>query len=224
MAFLPFARELGESLAAEDRVAVFSFDSHLKFRLDFTSDREAIRNAITNTLWLDFPPPPPPVDEPSLAPHLDRKAMRDAAHPETGLLLVANALKSFPGSKTILLLGWGFGQMTEAGVTMKWQWKETRAALEGARITIFALDTTDADSHSHEAGLMTAAEETGGFYAKTHLFPRVALDRVQRTLAGHYELELRAPDGLDAGSQSLDVRVKKRGVYVLAPASVLIRR
>src|SRR5688572_27231126 len=42
MHFLLYAEKTLEMLEPEDRVAVFSFDSHLKFRLDFTSDKEKI--------------------------------------------------------------------------------------------------------------------------------------------------------------------------------------
>jgi hypothetical protein len=205
-------------------VAVFSFDSHLKFRLDFTGDREAIAEALDRTLFIDHPPPPPVVPAPSLASRLDREAMKRASDSEEALLLVANALQPIPGPKTLLLLGWGLGHLTSSGVRMKWNWDVTRDALLAAKVTVISLDTTYAESHDLQVGLEVAAAETGGFYAKTHVFPQIAVDSVQRTLSGHYELSLRTSDALHAGSQTLDVRVKKRGVAVLAPASVLIRR
>lgn len=224
MKFLQHADALLETLAPEDRAAVFSFDSHLKFRLDFSSDREAIRRALRDTIFIDHPPPPPIVPSPSLAAKLDREAMRRAAHSESGLLLVANALRSIPGPKSLLLLGWGLGERGLGGVSMKRGWKAARAALDAARVSIFSLDTTNADYHDLEIGLASAAEQTGGFYAKTHVFPQIAIERLQRTLSGHYELTLRAVDGLEPGTRELVVRVQRRGAIVLAPASVLIRR
>ena len=86
MRFLQYADELLDTLTPEDRVAVFSFDSHLKFRLDFSSDRDAIRDALRQTIFIDRPPPPPIVPSPSLAARLDRDAMRRAAQSEKGLL------------------------------------------------------------------------------------------------------------------------------------------
>jgi hypothetical protein len=224
MKFLQYADALLDTFAAEDRIAVFSFDSHLKFRLDFSSDRAAIREALRETIFIDYPPPPPMVPSPSLAAYLDRDAMRRAAQSETGLMLVANAMRSMSGTKTILLLGWGLGERTGSGVTMRYQWKDARAALDAARVSLFALDTTDADYHDLEVGLIAAAEQTGGFYAKTHIFPRVAIERLQRTLSGHYELTLRAAEELELGTKELSVRVKRRGATVLAPATVSIRR
>ena len=224
MRFLQYADELLDTLTPEDRVAVFSFDSHLKFRLDFSSDRDAIRDALRQTIFIDRPPPPPIVPSPSLAARLDRDAMRRAAQSEKGILLIANALRSIPGPKTILLLGWGLGQLSPGGgVSMKRDWAAARAALDAARVSLFALDTTDADYHDLEVGLIAAAEQTGGFYAKTHIFPQGVIDRLERTLSGHYELTLRATGELQPGTKNLTVRVKRRGATVLAPSSVWIR-
>src|SRR6185503_16473584 len=131
-------------------------------------------------------------------------------------------LRHIPGPKSLLLLGWGLGERTIAGVRMKRQWDPARHALDAARVSIFALDTTDADYHDLEVGLIAAAEQTGGFYAKTHVFPRIAIERLQRTLSGHYELTLRAVDNLKPGTQNLSVRVKRRGATILAPSSVFI--
>ena len=221
--FLRYADDMIAALAPEDRIAVFSFDSHLKFRLDLTSDKQQVIEALTDTISIDHPPPPPAVPEPALAPHLDRNAMRRAAHSETALLLVAHALRQVPGTKSLLLLGWGLGERTPLGVRMKRDWKAARYALDASRTSIFALDTSYADYHDLELGLQTAAAETGGFYAKTHLFPGIAVERLQRTLTGHYELTLRASESLERDTHMLDVRVKRRGARVLAPMSVVIR-
>jgi VWFA-related protein len=221
--FLRYARDMVAAFAPEDRVAVFSFDSHLKFRLDLSTDKQQIIEALTDTISIDHPPPPPVVPEPSLAPHLDRDAMRRAAQSEKALLLVAYALRQVPGPKSLLLLGWGLGERTPYGVHMKRDWEAARRALDAARTSIFALDTSYADYHDLEIGLQTAAAETGGFYAKTHLFPGIAVERLQRTLSGHWELTLRAAQSLKADTHALDVRVQRRGARVLAPASVVIR-
>lgn len=223
MYFLKHAESFLEMVEPGDRVAVFSFDSHLKFRLDFTGDKEQILAAMRDALTINIPPPPPVVPNPSLASRLDRNAMKRAADSETALLLIGNALRPIPGPKSLMLMGWGLGELTPVGVRMKPRYRIARNALDAARVTIFALDTTMADYHSLEVGLSKAAEDTGGFYAKTHVFPNIAIDRLRRTLEGHYELELRRPAGLKPGTHELDVRVKRRGVRVLAPSSWMDR-
>jgi VWFA-related protein len=220
MQFGHYAEKLIESLAAEDRVAVFSFDSHLKFRLDLTGDKQQVLDAFRSTILIDHPSPPPVVGSPSLASRLDREAMRRITNSEDGLRLIANALAPIPGPKSLLLLGWGLGQRDKGGIVwMRPRWRITQQALDAARVSIFALDTTDADYHELQKGLSKAAEETGGLYLKTHTFPSIAVARLQRTLSGHYEIELRRPEGLRPGTHKLDVRVKHRGTTVLAPST-----
>jgi VWFA-related protein len=219
MHFEKFAEEMIDALQPEDRVAVFSFDSHLKFRLDFTSNKSAVQAAIRDSMLVNDPEWPPIVPNPALASRLDPKEMRDAPDSETALILVANALRPIPGPKTMLLIGWGLGERVGSSVIMKPKWPIARRALDASRVSIFALDTTFADYHDLEIGLQHAAKSTGGFYAKTHEFPRIAIDRLARTLTGHYELELRRPEELKPGTHAVEVTVKRRGVTVLAPSS-----
>jgi|SRR5215212_1588700 len=223
MSFMQYAAALIESFAPGDRVAVLQFDSHLKLRLDFTADKEAVIAALRDTLRIDTPPAPPVVPEPSLASRLDRKDMRRAADSETGLLVTGNALRSIPGPKTLLLLGWGLGRRNATGVDMPRNYERAREALDAARTAIFAIDVPHADYHDLEVGLQKAAADTGGLYVKAFRFPQIAVERLQRTLAGHYEIELRRPNELQPGTHALSVRVKRRGAVVLAPSSYIDR-
>ena len=43
----------------------------------------------------------------------------------------------------------------------------------------------------------------------------------QRTLTGHYELEVRRPAGLRPGAHEIEVRVKRRGAHVMARSSFI---
>lgn len=219
-----YVNEFIESLQPEDRVAVFSFDSHLKFRRDFTNDKDDIRAAVEESLYIDYPPPPPLVPNPSLTRRLDRDEMKRAASSERALLLVANALMPIEGPKTLLLIGWGLGRLSGGVVRMTPDWKATRRALDAARVTIFSLDFAAADAHDLAVGLENAAVETGGFYASTFRFPQIAFDRLKRTMSGHYELELRVPEGLKPGAHELTIRMPKHSaLYILAPSSVVSR-
>ncbi|HUP47251.1 MAG TPA: hypothetical protein VNA04_00530 [Thermoanaerobaculia bacterium] len=223
MHFLHYAEQMIERLEPGDRVAVFSFDSHLKFRLDFSDDRPAIIHAIRQAMLIDDPPPPPIVPNPALSRRLDREEMKRCATSDQALILIGNALRPIPGPKSMILLGWGLGELAGGAVVMNRKYPIARRALEQARVSVFALDTTDADYHDLEFGLQKAADDTGGFYAKTHIFPRIAIERLQRTLAGHYELEVRRPPGLRLGTHTIDVRVRRRGTHVMARSSFMDR-
>ena len=206
-----------ESLQPEDRVAVVSFDSHLKFRLDFTSDHDQISKAMREALSTDEPPRPPVVPMPSLARALDAKTLRDAASPEQALFIVGNALKPIPGPKSLILFGWGLGRLAGDHIFMGKTYAFAQHALESSRTTVFSIDITQADWHSLSGGLAKAAVDTGGFYAETFNFPKFAMERLERTLEGHYEIEVRKPETKVVGVHLIDVEVVgHRGAYVMA--------
>jgi VWFA-related protein len=211
-------------LDAEDRVAVFSYDSHLKFRLDFTNNKDHIKDAMQQAMLTDEPPPPRIVPMPALAKRLDRQEMLKAASPEAALIIVANALRPIPGPKSIILFGWGLGRLTPSGVMMESKYVPARQALESARASVFSIDFTQADFHSLEAGLGKVADDTGGFYAKTFHFPKIAVDRLQKTLAGHYELEVRKPDTKVRGTHTIEVEVPSQHRATVLARSTYVDR
>jgi VWFA-related protein len=187
--------DLIDKLQPEDRVAVFSYDSHLKFRLDLTSDKAAIREAVSKTLAIDDPPKPPAVAEPSLASRLDAKKMRDAATPERALKLVSDALQPFAGHKSLVFFSWGLGHRVAGGVSMGYEYAALRQSLADARTSLFAIDMSQATNHQLEVGLQIVAEESGGLYVRTVRSIAAAYDRLAGTVSGYYELELQVPAG-----------------------------
>src|SRR5688572_7412290 len=91
-----------ETLGPEDRVAVMSFDTHLKLWQDFTADHAKLRRAIRQSVFFGKVATGQSVDEPSLAANLDFQAARRAASPETALLVTARALQPLSGSKSLV--------------------------------------------------------------------------------------------------------------------------
>jgi len=203
------------TLVPTDRVAVVSYDSHLKLRRDFTSDPEDIRAAFFESYWFDEPPPLPAGPFPSLARYFDFGAAKEAASVDKGLALVARALSKIPGGKAMLYFGWGLQvdgsprEGRDAG--------EALQALYEARVNVFTLDISDADYHTLEVRLMEAADLTGGRYEKTHIFTGGALSRVARSLGGRYVLVFVKPEG-PRGVHPLSIRLAgRRGDVVARP-------
>jgi VWFA-related protein len=199
------ASRMLDSLHPGDRVAVASFDSHLKLWTDFTEDREALRHAIKHSIL--FEDRPPEIVEgafPSLAAAFDPTAAVHAATPEKGLLVLGEALRQLPGAKTLAFFGWGLGRLTPLGVRMEADYGPAAEALLDARTTVFSLDVTEADYHSLEVGLQQVAYDTGGFYARTHDFSASAMRRLRRALMGHYVLVFERPP-LPRGAHRVDV-------------------
>ncbi len=203
------ARRFLEDLLPTDRVAVVSYDSHLKLRQDFTSDRHKIQAALFDAIRTGEPSPAESADFPSIADHFDFDAARGAATPERGLFVLARALAPIPGGKTMLFFGWGLstvGGMTGPNSTERRDFGNALRALAAARTNIFTLDVTDADYHSLEVHLQNLSDLTGGTYQKTHLFPNLAMDRVRRAISGRYVLVFKKPDG-PRGRHSIEVKL-----------------
>lgn len=208
-----------ERFGPRDRIAVLLFDHHLEVRLDFTNDRERVRHVLERAL-VD---PPPPLQEgvsPSLAKRLDPERVQRTYSIERALRLIGEALQDVPGSKSIVLLGYGFGRLNPStgSVSMENDYEKAREALLSARASVFSLDVTNADYHSLEAGLQLVSAATGGFFARTHLFQDRAFNLLSGVLAGHYVLFVERPD-LEPGTHRVDVKLTRKKAKVLARSS-----
>jgi len=210
-------------LEPEDRVAVLSFDSHLKFRLDFSDDKHQIAAAMLDALLINEPNTPAIVPMPSLRSHLPADVLKKTSSSEAALLVLGNALLPIPGPKSLILFGWGLGTYSGGRVYMPAVYAAAREALESARVSVFSLDFTQADYHSLEVGLGQVSADTGGFYAKTFHFPDQAIHRLENTLSGHYELEVRKPDTRVRGLHTIEVNVKHRDAEVMSRSTYVDR-
>ena len=206
-----------DAFTPHDRLAVVSFDSRLRLWLDFTSDMDRVREVLARNLLFDGRPPEPAGESPSLFEALGHDRASRTYSIESALQLLAAGLKPLPGAKSVVLVGHGFGRFGPGGVTMENNYDEAREALQDARASVFCLDVTTADYHSLEAGLQIVAEDTGGFFERTHIFGQLALQRLGAALAGHYVLIVEKPEG-KPGRHRLDVRLKGRS------GTVLVRR
>ena len=185
-----------ERLRPDDRVAIASFDTHLKLWLDFTEEHDRARPLLERGLIFEDVPQAEPGPPPSLAAFFDGDAARDAATLEQALLVVGRALAPLPGVKSVVLFGAGMGRLTPGvGVVLDWAYEPALRALAAAQATVFSLDVTDADRHTLEAGLQQVAADTGGFYARTHDFPGSAMARLEGALEGRYVLAFPRPAG-----------------------------
>jgi VWFA-related protein len=213
-----YAADFVRRLGAQDRAAVLTFDSHLRLHLDLTGDRDQIQDALRHALLRDEPSEVAAATTPSLGALLDREASRRAATPEKGLEVLARALENLPGAKSLVFFCWGLGQRHDGQVRMTADYAPARSALERSRTAVFALDVSNADYHSLEVGLQRVAEDTGGFYARTHDSPLLAMDRLNGALSGHYVLSLERPAG-SRGTHRVAVDLRGRKGTVLARAT-----
>jgi VWFA-related protein len=209
------ALEFLKTLTPGDRVAILSYDSHLKLHLDFSPPGDRLRAVVSDAPRLGDPPLLASGPFPSLAAFLTLEDSRRASTPEEALLVTARALEKLPGAKSLILFGWGLGDwIAGVGGRMSSHYEAARQALSAARVTVFALDVTQADAHSLEFGLETVAEDTGGIYEKTFRTPDAAMAKLTNALAGYYLLAFEKPP-LSRGRHRLQVDLVGRGGSVL---------
>ncbi len=215
-----YTRELLGTLHAHDRVAVVSFDSHLKLWQDFAQDMDATHEAIDQAMFYSKEPEIAVSEPVSLARHFDFAAAREAASPERALELMARALEPLPGEKTVIFLGWGIGRFGSTGVRMTPDYRPAVKALSDAHASVFVLDVTSADYHSLEVGLEGVAEATGGVYFKTFRLPGLATKTLARTISGYYVLTLDRGALEDKDGQvRVDLR-QRNGTVLARPVAV----
>lgn len=212
--------DLVRSLTPDDRTAVATLDSHLELRLDLTADHDLLLEAIRPTSLFGPPPEVPSTpDEPSLLPAFDVEAADRVTSPEGAVKVIAEALAPIPGVKSVVFVGWGMGRFGRTGVRLGDDYAAAREALSRARTAVFTLDVTDADYHSLEVGLQRVADDTGGFYARTHELGWGATVRLREALSGFYLVVFPCPDP-QRKSHTLKVRLRNRAGEVLAPPRV----
>jgi VWFA-related protein len=214
MRMLKEARSFVDAFTPRDRVAVLSFDSHLRVWLDFTADLDRVGRVLAHDVLFGGTADASAGD-PSLVHAIPREVAGRTYSIEQALTRLGEALHPLPGSKVVVLVGHGFGRLGLMGVSLEPGYDDARRALQAARAAVFCLDVTQADYHSLEAGLQTVAEETGGMYQRTHLFSGAALDRLASVLGGHYVLFVEKPP-LRRGAHRLDVQLKGRSGTVFA--------
>jgi len=218
--FLPYVEKIVNELPENDRVAIFSFDSHLRFRLDFTRNKSEVRAELKRVFLRAEPLSPPSVEEPSLALCLDRKAMFHAATMEQALLVLARALEDTGREPQVIIFGHGFGDNLGQAFTVAREWDTARKIMVDSGVTVNSI-YTNLNAGRLMNGLVRASTETGGFFKSAVSFPQQAVDRVSKgELAGHYELELRPPDDLGTGNFDIELRVPKQQFVYRATVTI----
>jgi len=212
-----------DRMGPQDRAAVVVYEYRLRIWQDFTADRDRLRRVLGAGILHD-PPSTEPGADMSLVNALDAKAAERAYSPELALLALGNALNRIEGAKSLVLFGYGFGDLKvpfgdvrASYAVQNADYDRAERALVSSRTTVFALDITQADHHSFETALMGLADETGGFYASTFQLPQVAMNRLDAALRGYYVLSVEKDTKAAAGTEhDIRVRVGRKGATVLA--------
>ncbi len=212
------SRNFLATLTPADRVAILSFDSHLKIWTDFTNDRNRLEQVFARGLLFERPASTQAPASPSLMGRLSPDTAKHTYGIERALQLIGEALEPLSGAKSLVLVGHGFGRLGLSGMRMENDYEPARQALVASRTSVFSLDVTNADYHSLEVGLQLVADETGGFYERTHIFPGQAMRRLSGALAGYYVLFVERPERRRT-SHDVSVTLARRDGVVFATSS-----
>jgi len=230
MAFMAnLADKVVGMLRPEDRIAVVSFDSHLKLRCDFTTDRAAALEAIRGAIAIDKPAPPVvPANGPSLFAGIDATAAKKSARAETALLLVARALRPIEGERMMFLVGWGFGDMIwgkgvgGSRLVLPRAWSDAVGLLHRDHVPVITIGT---GSGQLTLGVALTARVTGGLHTSALApFPEQTLTRIEGALAGYYELVLRMDEPLVPGEYPIVIRTKDPRYRIQAAPAIVIEK
>lgn len=206
IAFKNYLARLVQTLPPQDRVALLFHDSRLHLIQDFTSHRQQVAQLLTQQIFRAPPQGPADRDAPQLTALLTQEQQSSASTIEQAILVLAKALRFLPEEKVLLLVGWGVGRLSYPSFFLPDDYFKALRLLEDNHVPVFSLDITQADWHTLELGLTQVAESTGGFYAKTHLFPEQAFHRMLGSLRGYYELSFPRPP-LPQGVHQVEIKL-----------------
>lgn len=228
---VPRVRALVDALPPEDRVAVVSFDSHLKLWVDVTRDREAVKEVLGTAYRFGAPEPVRRTSRLGpLGRAWDGPAARRAATVEQALDVTAQALETVSGTKEMIFVGWGLGRFGAGGVRMQEGYDSALAKMGSGTVTVHVLDVSEADYHDLEFGLRQVARDTGGLYFPTFRDPEVGVRALSRALSGYYvlrfnpetlpaegRLEIRLAPGRDGFLHASGIRLETLGARESGP-------
>ena len=197
----------------DDRVAVVSFEHHFRIWLDFTADLDRAREVLAWDVMHEDPPVLEPQAGLSIVAGIDQAEGRTIWQVEDALRRLGEVLEPMPGSKSVVLIGYGF----DHGFT---RYDRALDALDAARAAVFSLDVTQADYHTFEHALRDVSHHTGGLFLTTFHYPRRAVERLASAVGGRYVLFTLAPD-LEPGSHEIDVELRRGDGRVLARSTYI---
>ncbi len=218
---LPLLDEVLKTLTPADRVAVVSFDSHLKLWQDLTADHARVKDALWHAVRFGGHTPAASTAERSpFAARFARAEPEEVATTERAIQVTAEALAAIPGEKVMVYLGWGLGRYIAGfGTEMTHEYGPALSALGRAHATVFVIDVDDSIYHDLEAGLKQVASDTGGTYEKTTYFPSQATHRLARAITGYYLVSVDA-QSLPAGNYHLKIDLRhRRGSLLVRPTA-----
>ncbi len=225
-------RWIEQEMQPSDWIAITGYGMKLKIFQDFTQDREALLQAITEAArgsnpekdrWIREPASAISATTPSLLRQLPagRELRRQTRRIYSGMRLLAEATGHIVGRKTLLYFGIGFGNLDSTSgfaIPDRRYYPALERALNDNNVAVYPIDlTVQGTRHSQSSFLSGFASDTGGVYYQnfvSFLGPLVAITKAN---IGYYLLSYQSehPQG-ESGYQTIKVRMATPGLVVRA--------
>jgi VWFA-related protein len=184
----------------EDKVAVAGYDMRLKLYADFTSDKETLKKAVEEAMTFSngITSYPEKSADDAILSHLNMKAMiNDTGRIYDGLELIADATKTIPARKALLLFSPGIGEASEFSAQIPENdavWFDPMlAAIQRANVTVYPMHLMrNVRYHASEQNLSRLADDTGGEYYRQATSFEIPLKLIENKNNGYYLLGLYA--------------------------------
>jgi VWFA-related protein len=208
---------IGKDLLANDYVAVVSYDYKLKVQQDFTRDRAALQEAVTQAVQAkdretNWPSRIKKEEGPSLLAALPQGlALRDKTPTiYDGIRVLADATHGITGRKNLILFTTGFGRINNFGqyTPDPRYYPPMMQALNASNVAAYSIDLVPPGTrHPLSNAMNQLSEETGGQYLFNFTNFLTPLNRIEQENNGYYLLSYQATHpGEKAGFQKVEVK------------------
>jgi VWFA-related protein len=209
-----------KDLLPNDYVAVVSYDYKLKIHQDFTRDREALVEAVTDavqskdreTNWPSRVEKIAKAGGPSLLVSLPQgNELRDkTAIIYDAVRQLADATRGIVGRKNLILFSTGFGRITNFGQYLPdpRYYPPMMQALNASNVAVYSIDLVPPGTqHPLSNAMNQLADDTGGQYLFNFTNFLTPLNKVESENNGYYLLSYQATHpGEKAGFQKVEVK------------------
>jgi len=206
-----------KELLANDYVAVVSYDYKLKVHQDFTRDRAALVDAVTDAVQgkdkeTNWPSRIKKDEGPSLLASLPQgTALRDKTGTiYDGIRELADASRGIVGRKNLVLFTTGFGRLNSFGqyIPDPRYYPPMMQALNASNVAVYSIDLVPPGTeHTLSNAMNQLSEETGGQYLFNFTNFLTPLKKVEQENNGYYLLSYQATHpGEKVGFQKVEVK------------------
>lgn len=200
----------------QDRVAIVGYDIRLKIYSDFTSDRQALLEAIDEVVTFSngiSKTPDSPVENGILANIDMNEVIMKTGRVYDGIRILADAVDPIQARKVMVLFSPGIGEASDFNRQIpendKVWFDPMMQSIQRANITVYPMHLLrNVRYHAAEANLVTLANETGGEYYRQATSFEMPMKLVENENNGYYLLNYYVePSGSDKPVK-LEVKLK----------------